>query len=363
MVNIGTNTGELFAKNALQVYFETSIADNITNQDYEGIIKGGGADKLNILTFGALTIQDYTPGTSLTLETPTESQGQLIVNQRKGFYFELDDVSKWAMYAADPDSTLIQNAGKQIQERIDAYILGLHGDVAAGQRIGISYTTGTVEVAATTGVVTGTGTTFTSSMVGKGFKAVGHTEYYRVKTYTNATTITIENDLDDEASAYTGGAIAGGANYEIEANVSLVVTNNNIYGYILQLDRILNDAKILRTDRNLIVSPAIASVMKRATELIPAVATAYDDIVKKGLLGTIAGFTVYQSTQVVGDNTTGYWILAAHKSWCTKAMAYTKSETENVPGQFATAYKGLTVFGAKVVDERRKAAAALFCRI
>lgn len=73
----------------------------------------------------------------MTLETPTESEGQLLINQRKAFYFRIDNIIRWSMYVKNPESTLIQNAGRQIQEAIDAYVLGLHSDVAAGQRIGV----------------------------------------------------------------------------------------------------------------------------------------------------------------------------------------------------------------------------------
>ena len=54
MSDYGTNVGEKFAKNTLQIFFQRAIAPDITNQDYEGEIKGGGADRLNVLTFGAL---------------------------------------------------------------------------------------------------------------------------------------------------------------------------------------------------------------------------------------------------------------------------------------------------------------------
>ena len=57
MANFGTNVGEKFAKNTLKIFFENAIAPDITNQDYEGEIKGGGADRLNVLTFGALSLK------------------------------------------------------------------------------------------------------------------------------------------------------------------------------------------------------------------------------------------------------------------------------------------------------------------
>ena len=125
---------------------------------------------MDVLTFGNLSLQDYIPGTGMAVTIPTESKGQLIVNQRKAYYFRIDDVLKFQSYVSNPESGLIQNAGKVLAEVVDAYVLGHHTKVAAGQRIGTNYTTGTVAVAATTGVVTGTGTTFTASMVGRGFK-------------------------------------------------------------------------------------------------------------------------------------------------------------------------------------------------
>lgn len=266
------------------------------------------------------------------------------------------------MYVKDAKSTLMQNAGKQIKEIIDAYVLGMYNKVAVGQVIGTNYTTGTVAVAATTGVVTGVGTTFTASMVGKGFKALGHTKYYRVKTYTSALEVIIEDDKDDEVSAYTGGSITAGATYVIEANTAIVVTAGTIYSYLCNLKTNLDNAKVPSSDRTLTVSPDIGNLLIQADKLTPAIAEGYD-VIKKGLLGAAAGFKIFQSTQVAGNNTTGYWIIANHKSWNTFAMAYTKSQTEVVPGQAAEAYLGIYVYGAKVVDSRRTAASALFCRV
>ena len=54
MANFGTTTGQKFAKNALMVYFQNAVAPEITNQDYEGEVRGGGADRVNILTFSNL---------------------------------------------------------------------------------------------------------------------------------------------------------------------------------------------------------------------------------------------------------------------------------------------------------------------
>ena len=115
--------------------------------------------------------------------------------------------------------------------------------------IGTDYTTGTVTVTTGTGAVTGSGTTFTAAMVGLGFKAAGHTSWYRIKTYTSATAIVIEDDKDDEASAYTGGAIGAGATYTIEAVSAITVTKSTIFDYIVDLKTKLDQREIPAEDR------------------------------------------------------------------------------------------------------------------
>lgn len=319
-------------------------------------IKGGGADRVNILTFGALALKNYT-GTAMTADTPQESEGQLIINQKKAFYFKIQSWTKFASYAEDPTSVLIQDAGKVLKETIDGFVLGSYGDVGSGNRVGTDYTTGTVAVAVTTGVVTGTGTTFTAGMVGLGFKATGHSVWYRVKTFTDTTHIVIEDDKDDEASAYTGGAISAGATYIVEANTKVQVSKTTLYGKILDLKMRLDQNKVPMGDRSLVLNAHLTSVLLQTSELIPAVASAYEDVVKRGLVGMVAGFTVYQSEQLSGNNTDGYIAMAMHKSWFTLAIAFTESGVEDLIGDFGKAYKGLTCYGGKVLDNRRKAGA------
>jgi len=362
MVAYGTNYGEKFAKNALFAFFERSVADDITNKDYEMILSEGGADRANILSFASLTLKTYS-GSALSADTPSESEAQLVLNQKKAYYFKIQSWSKFTSYVDDPSSDLIQNAGKGLAEVVDNYVLGLYGDVGSGNRVGTDYTTGTVTVDVTTGAVTGVGTTFTSAMVGLGFKATGHTSWYRIKSYASATSIVIEDDTDDVASAYTGGAIGAGAAYTIEASTVLTVAYNTIYGYIVDLKQKLDEAKIPATDRNLVVPSKIANLLLKASELIPAVATAYENTVLKGVVGYVSGFKVFSSEQTAGNNTTGFYVLAVHKSWCSLAVSFKESGIEDLTGDFGKAYKGLTVFGAKVIDERRKAGAYMFCKV
>lgn len=356
MPDFGTNVGEKFASKALFGFFAKAVAPEITNDNYEGEIKGGGADRLSVLTFDDITLNDYT-GAAMSAQTPGEHEGQLVVDQKKAYYFKIESVAKFESYVDNPESDLMQNAQNVLAKTIDQYVLGLYGDVASGNRVGTDYTTGTVTVTATTGAVAGSGTTFTSAMVGRGFKADGHTEWYRVKTYTSGTAIVIEDDKDDDTSAYTGGAISGGSSYTIEAATKLQVAYNTIYGYILDLGEKLDQHEVPKEDRWLVIPSKISSILKRAPEFIPAVETAYNEVVKNGMIGMIGGFKVHESERVTGSNSDGFRVLAGHKSFITMAVAFTESGVEDLIGAFGKAYKGLCVYGAKVVDVYRKSGA------
>jgi len=353
-----TNLAEKFASKAIEKYFEMAVTPKITNDEYEGEIKDK-ASKLNVLTFSESEgLQDYT-GSDLTLGTVTESEGTLTTDQQKAYYFKIKSLDRFKSYVEDPESTLMVEKAGQLQEAVDTYVLEIgKSDTASGNRVGTSYTTGTVTVTATTGAVTGSGTTFTSGMVGLGFKATGHSVWYRIKTYTSATAIVIEDDKDDETSAYTGGAISGGTAYEIEANTARAITSSNAYSSLLDLKTKLDQAKTPKANRYVVVNSLYmnkllqAGVVTRDTE-------SDTDKIKNGFVTRIAGFDLYENEQLDGDNTNGYWAVAGHISAITFAMAFVETGIEDLQGNFGDAYKGLNVYGAKVVDERRKALAAL----
>jgi len=353
-----TNLAEKFASKAIEKYFEMAVTPKITNDEYEGEIKDK-ASKLNVLTFSESEgLQDYT-GSDLTLGTVTESEGTLTTDQQKAYYFKIKSLDRFKSYVEDPESTLMVEKAGQLQEAVDTYVLEIgKSDAASGNRVGTVYDTGTVTVTTGTGAVAGSGTTFTSGMVGLGFKAVGHSVWYRIKTFTSTTAIVIEDDKDDETSAYTGGAIAGGTAYEIEANTARAITSTNAYSSLLDLKTKLDTAKVPKANRYAVVNSLYmnkllqAGVVTRDTE-------SDTDKIKNGYVTRIAGFDLYENEQLDGDNTNGYWAVAGHISAITFAMAFVKTGIEDLQGNFGDAYKGLNVYGAKVVDERRKALATL----
>ena len=96
---------------------------------------------------------------------------------------------------------------------------------------GANATAGTVAVSAA-GVVTGSGTAFTSAMTGVAFKLPGIARDFVIVTFTSATSITIQ-ELD--GSTYTGGVIAAGTSYIIRSGslISASVVGSGDIGKVL----------------------------------------------------------------------------------------------------------------------------------
>lgn len=351
-----TKLVEAFASQALKIFYARSVTDAITNQDYEGQVKDKSS-KLNILTFGKISSHTY-DGSDMNVDSLTESNAQLATDQAKYFYFKIKDYDTFRSYIKSPDGTILDQIANELKKVVDTFVLTFHSDVASGNRDGTSYTTGTVTVTVTTGAVTGSATTFTSGMVGKGFKALGHTSWYRVKSYASATSIVIEDDSDDETSAYTGGAISAGATYEVQANTALTVTSSTIFARVNQLGMILTNAEIPMENRWLVVPARVANLIRQAPEYISAGTESGRENVMNGILSKrFCGFDIYEVSddRIAGDNTTGYHCLGGHKSAIVFAMGLVENGIEDLIGNFGKAYKSLHVYGAKVADERRKA--------
>lgn len=350
-----------------EVYTKSLVNDDrIINRDYEDEINGVGS-KLNILNFSRLTERTYANTAMSAPDDLTENNSVLTIDKYKAFYWKEKTLDNWLSYVKNPHPTIVAQVAQERMKNMDQYVFGFYPDVGSGNRVGTDYVTGSVTVDAVTGLVTGSGTTFTAAMVGRGFKAAGHTKWYRVKTFTNATSMVIEDDFDDITSAYTGGAIGGGAAYIVEANTPIAITTTNLLSQIaalkLKLDGVegFGYSAVPDTDRFLIVPPEFEDLVVRASGIALHVPAVYDGLVQKGMITQLLGFNVFKSTRLTGDNVNGYRILAGHSMWMTFAEKVLQARIEEeLIADFGVAYKDLFVYGAKVADARRHMAAELY---
>lgn len=360
-----TKIAEGFSQKLLKEMYDRSLVDYICNRDYEGEINDVGS-KLNILNFARISEKTYT-GADLSVDSLYEVNAELVIDQYKSFYWKEKTLDRWLSYIKDPHSTIVAQKADERNKNIDTFVFGLYADVWAGNRVGTDHTDGTVEVTTGTGAVAGSGTNFTSAMEGRGFKAAGHTQWYRVKTYTNPTTIVIEDDSDDETSAYTGGAIGAGATYTIGAATVLQITTSNLLQKVSELKQKLDlaesydNSSVPDSGRWMLVPPEFETLLVRASGVALHVPEVYQELVKRGFITELQGFKVFRTNRLTGDNTDGYRVLAGHPGWMTFAEKLLEvGMEEDLTANFGSAYKDLIVYGAKVTDARRHFAAEGF---
>lgn len=358
----GTKLAEGFSQRLMKEMYDKSLIDSIVNRDYQGEINGVGS-KMNILNFERLSEKTYA-NAALTADSLEENNAQLIIDQYKSFYWKEKVLARWLSYIKNPHSTVVKQKADERNKNMDEFVFGAYADVGAGNRVGTDESTGSVTITVTTGAVVGSGTAFTAAMVGRGFKAEGHTGWYRVKSYAGAESIVIEDDLDDTTTAYTGGAIAGGATFVIEAATPLAITTSNLLQYVSELKEKLDTAERLSlnsvpdSDRWLVIPPEFETLLVRASGVALHVPEVYTELVKKGFITMLQGFKVFRSNRLTGNNTDGFRVLAGHPNWMTFAeKLLTATMEEDLIGDFGTAYKDLFVYGKKVTDARRHFAA------
>jgi len=360
--------GELFATKTLKKFYGKAVAPVICNTNYEPIVSQGGADRVHILSFlNSVTLTDYTAGADMSEETWLgDVEDDLVLDEKKYFNFEIDDLNKFEAYATDIDSNLVDDAAGILQQTIDSFVLEYGSKwVKAGHRIGSDALRGSF-VVHTGGAVVGSVDTDAAgsfqlpddgNIAGLGFKIGANGTWYRISAFTDSTNVTI---TDWNGSTYSGSDNMAGIAY-VEAYTALVVTTSNIYANIVKIATELNKDNIPTDNRWIVVHPDIGSDLRQASELIPAVAAAYEKVVENGLLGYISGMKVYESNQIRGNNSDGYHCVAGHMSFMTFAHTFKRSRIVESEDRFAKKYQGLNVYGVKTPIPRRTSGAMLFC--
>jgi len=372
-----TTTSVKYQTKALQKFFMRSMYVDVVNSDFEAQNVGDPKMKKSVdKKFKEFVVTTLSGGgwkstdgvSTLSYSRVTEVISRLIINTFLEITDEIPSVDSFASAIDSPDSEIINQAGNALYEEMDQAILDLYGDAGSGNWLGTIEDSGTCAVAATTGVVTGSSTDFSSDMVGKPFKATGHSVWYRVKTYTSATQITIEDDSDDKTSAYTGGVINAGATYQVQADSKLAITNANIKYYLDTLSAMLDTAKIPNDGKRWLALPVAAAkpVLLAASQLVADIERVYDERVEKGLVAKCSGFNLYflPDAWFTGNNTSGYFCPGGHKSFITGAFGFLENiaiiEADKNPNGHSDLIKGLFGHGEKVADERRKSGCVLY---
>lgn len=171
-----------------------------------------------------------------------------------------------------------------------------------------------------------------------------------------------------------------GLGWEFQAAIATAVTAATIYDQTTLLAQALDENEIPAEGRHLVLPPSGVTMLRQAAETQPTgIAEIYTGTVINGRVARFGAFDIHSAagarvstrashspgTGVAGDvvftaAVTGYIIPACHPMFMTFADKWSESRVVNMENQFAKAYQGLFLYGAKVPHLRRKAGAVLY---
>jgi len=167
--------------------------------------------------------------------------------------------------------------------------------------------------------------------------------------------ITVERevwaDVGDDAHASnlgaTAGAISGGYNLGTTGS-PLVLTRSNIVERIIDWGAVLDEQNIPSDSRFLII-PVWMSALLKTSDLKQAYLTGdATSPIRNGLIGSIDRFNIYVSN-LLNIPTTYTEVLFGHTKALTFATQITKTKMQDNPDGFGMLYRGLQVYGYKVI--------------
>ena len=134
---------EVWAGTVLSRLNDALVFGQVVNRDYEGDIRGFG-DVVKINEIGPITVNTYnaTSTSALTVQSLSDAQKLLQINQSKYFAFWIDDIDQ-AQTKPKLMAEYMKNASWALSNNIDEYIAALYteaGLVAGGSRSGSTIT-------------------------------------------------------------------------------------------------------------------------------------------------------------------------------------------------------------------------------
>jgi hypothetical protein len=121
---------EIWADSVLTRLNDALVFGSVVNRDYEGEIRGYG-DVVKINEIGPITVNTYyaTSTGALTVQSLSDAQKLLSINQSKYFSFWIDDIDQIQTKPKLMDEAM-KNASWALADNIDAYIAALHSEAA-----------------------------------------------------------------------------------------------------------------------------------------------------------------------------------------------------------------------------------------
>lgn len=157
--------------------------------------------------------------------------------------------------------------------------------------------------------------------------------------------------LRDVADQYIAGLYTGVASANTtglgDDTTPLVPTKVTAYEYLVDMGTVLDENNVPRDGRWVIVPPWYHGFLVKDDRFVGA--GAGDQVLRNGMVGQAAGFSVLLSNNVPNTSGAKYKVIAGHPMAWSYAEQIVSVESFRPEKRFADAVKGLHVYGAKLV--------------
>jgi len=319
----------IFSKKVQLALRKASVVDAVTNTDYSGEIANFG-DSIRIIKEPTVNVTTYERGTALATQDLTDADFTMVVDQANYFQFALDDIEESHSHVSFGDLAS-DHAGYKLRDTMDAEVLGY----LSGWKTPSSWAR-----RAASGDINGT----------KANSGAGNDELLAA----NKLDITDfgGSDVGGDAEVTSIPIAAGGGAGGITS--PLAIMN--------RMARKMDEANVDTDGRWLVVDPVFAEVlMDESSKLINSDFGGGDEMRNGRLPGTIRGFSIYKSNNLpyagtgagtvaaAGSEANFGVMVAGHASAVATAQQIAKTETFRSPTTFADIYRGLNLYGRKIL--------------
>lgn len=279
----------IYSKKVLNFFRKASVAEAITNTDYEGEISAFG-DSVRIIKEPVISVSAYTRGSDTTATKLTDQEVNLVVDTANAFKFIVDDI----------ETSMSHVNFKEVAASSAAYALR---------------------------------DAFDTAVIAAGFAGV--------------TTSSPDHTLGADTTASLASGVLDGA-----SAVGFHHDGSDPLDVLAKMARLLDEQNVPEEGRWVVAPPSFYEELSQSgSKLLSVDFNAGQGSIRNGLVtsGKLRGFSMYKSNNVAAPTNADGKLLAGHMSAICTAQTITSTEVIRDPDSFGDICRGLHVFGVKVL--------------
>ena len=285
----------IYSKKVLNFFRKASVAEAITNTDYEGEISAFG-DSVRIIKEPVISVSSYTRGSNTTATKLTDQEVNLVVDTANAFKFIVDDI----------ETSMSHVNFKEVPASSAAY--ALHD-------------------------------AFDTAVIAAGF--------------TGVSTSSPDHTLGTDSATHLGAGVydgSGAVGLDVTDPLDLLAR----MAKLLDEQNVPEEGRWIVAPPSF-----YEQLSQSGSKLLSVDFNAGQGSIRNGLVtsGKLRGFSMYKSNNVATPSNADGKLLAGHMSAICTAQTITSTEVIRDPDSFGDICRGLHVFGAKVLRDEALVAA------